>query len=483
MYWKRTKGWTKHWDFILLDMLVLQIAFIIAYMLRHGVGNPYETFLYRSMAFSLCVADLLITILYESLKNVLKRGYYQELSMTLKHVVLVSLASSFYLFVVQLGGQYSRSVFALTAVFYFGMTYIVRLLWKKHLKKKLRQACKRSLLIVTTEELAEKVIKQFYAWDLVGYTIAGVVLSDKDATGSNIADVPVVVAMSNLANYVCREWVDEVFISLPRGEFLQEELMRDLTSTGITVHTALMNRGQGLASQNVVERIAGYTVLTSSISYATTRQLFMKRCIDIIGGLMGCIITCLLTLIVGPMIKIQSPGPVFFSQERIGRNGKKFRIYKFRSMYPDAEARKQELMEKNKMSDDKMFKMDFDPRVIGNKILEDGTRKMGIGHFLRATSLDEFPQFLNVLKGDMSLVGTRPPTVDEWEKYELHHRARMAIKPGITGMWQVSGRSNITDFEEVVKLDTRYITEWSMGLDVRILVKTVGAVLKKDGSV
>ncbi len=483
MYWKRTKGWTKHWDFILLDMLVLQIAFIIAYMPRHGVGNPYETFLYRSMAFSLCVADLLITILYESLKNVLKRGYYQELSMTLKHVVLVSLASSFYLFVVQLGGQYSRSVFALTAVFYFGMTYIVRLLWKKHLKKKLRQACKRSLLIVTTEELAEKVIKQFYAWDLVGYTIAGVVLSDKDATGSNIADVPVVVAMSNLANYVCREWVDEVFISLPRGEFLQEELMRDLTSTGITVHTALMNRGQGLASQNVVERIAGYTVLTSSISYATTRQLFMKRCIDIIGGLMGCIITCLLTLIVGPMIKIQSPGPVFFSQERIGRNGKKFRIYKFRSMYPDAEARKQELMEKNKMSDDKMFKMDFDPRVIGNKILEDGTRKMGIGHFLRATSLDEFPQFLNVLKGDMSLVGTRPPTVDEWEKYELHHRARMAIKPGITGMWQVSGRSNITDFEEVVKLDTRYITEWSMGLDVRILVKTVGAVLKKDGSV
>ena len=114
--------------------------------------------------------------------------------------------------------------------------------------------------------------------------------------------------------------------------------------------------------------------------------------------------------------------------------------------------------------------------------MEDGTKKTGVGDFIRRTSLDEFPQFFNVLKGDMSLVGTRPPTVDEWEKYELHHRARLATKPGITGMWQVSGRSKITDFEEVVKLDTKYINEWSVGLDLKILLKTVLAVIKKDGS-
>ena len=125
-------------------------------------------------------------------------------------------------------------------------------------------------------------------------------------------------------------------------------------------------------------------------------------------------------------------------------------MYKFRSMYMDAEERKAELMAQNKMSDGRMFKLDFDPRVIGNKILPDGRKKTGVGEFIRKTSLDEFPQFWNVLKGDMSLVGTRPILQDELEQYELHHRARIATKPGITGMWQVSGRSNITDFEEVL---------------------------------
>lgn len=140
-------------------------------------------------------------------------------------------------------------------------------------------------------------------------------------------------------------------------------------------------------------------------------------------------------------------------------------------MYPDAEARKKELMDKNNIKDGMMFKMDDDPRII-----------KGVGNFIRKTSLDEFPQFWNVLKGDMSLVGTRPPTVDEWEKYDLHHRRRLAAKPGLTGMWQVSGRSSITDFEKVVSLDTQYITEWSLGLDIKILFKTVEVIFKEEGA-
>ena len=157
-------------------------------------------------------------------------------------------------------------------------------------------------------------------------------------------------------------------------------------------------------------------------------------------------------------------------------------MYKFRSMYRDAEERKKELMEKNRIKDGMMFKLDFDERIIGNKIMPNGEKKTGIGDFIRRTSLDEFPQFVNVLKGDMSLVGTRPPTVDEWEKYELHHRARLSIKPGITGMWQTSGRSNITDFEEVVRLDTEYIKNWTPGLDIRILLKTVVSIVSRKGS-
>ena len=193
-------------------------------------------------------------------------------------------------------------------------------------------------------------------------------------------------------------------------------------------------------------------------------------------------LTLIIMIFVGPAIYIASPGPIFFAQERVGRNGRKFKMYKFRSMYMDAEERKKELMAQNKVGDGMMFKMDFDPRIIGNKVLPNGKKKTGIGQFIRKTSLDEFPQFFNVLKGDMSIVGTRPPTLDEWNKYELHHRARLAIKPGITGMWQVSGRSEITDFEEVVKLDTEYISEWNVGMDIKLLWKTVVSVLKRDGS-
>ena len=158
-------------------------------------------------------------------------------------------------------------------------------------------------------------------------------------------------------------------------------------------------------------------------------------------------------------IIIDDPGNPFFVQNRLTENGKVFPMIKFRSMYMDAEERKKELMAQNRISDGLMFKLDFDPRIIGCEQRPDGTIKKGIGNYIRDWSLDEFPQFWNVLKGDLSLVGTRPPTVDEWDKYELHHRARLAAKPGITGMWQVSGRSKITDFEKVVELDKKYIRE------------------------
>ena len=215
----------------------------------------------------------------------------------------------------------------------------------------------------------------------------------------------------------------------------------------------------------------------------TPAQVMVKRLADIVGGIVGSLAALIIIAIVGPKIKKASPGPILFKQERIGRNGRRFKIIKLRSMYIDADAQKEKYMAQNRVKDGMMFKMDFDPRIIGNEELPDGTRKTGIGDFIRRTSLDEFPQFFNVLKGDMSLVGTRPPTVNEWEKYEFHHRARLSCKPGLTGMWQVSGRSEITDFNEVVKLDTEYITNWSFKLDAKILVKTLGVVFKHKGAI
>lgn len=198
--------------------------------------------------------------------------------------------------------------------------------------------------------------------------------------------------------------------------------------------------------------------------------MLLKRLTDIAGSIVGLVITGVVGIFIGPVIYFESPGPIVFSQIRVGKGGRKFRLYKFRSMYMDAEERKKELMTQNEMKG-LMFKIKDDPRII-----------KGIGHFIRKTSLDEFPQFWNVLKGDMSLVGTRPPTVDEYEKYEAHHRRRLSMKPGITGLWQISGRNDIMDFEEVVKLDVEYIEHYSLELDIKILVKTVLSVLKRDGA-
>lgn len=279
-----------------------------------------------------------------------------------------------------------------------------------------------------------------------------------------------------------KKWVDEVLIVLPEKIAYQNELIERLTMAGITVHMNLAKVINSPGKKQFVEKIGNYTVLTTSINYASTRQLMLKRLMDIAGGLVGCIFTGIICIFVGPAIYIALPGPIFFAQERVGKNGKKFKMYKFRSMYMDAEERKAELMKDNKLGDGKMFKLDFDPRVIGNKILPDGTHKTGIGDFIRRTSLDEFPQFFNVLRGDMSIIGTRPPLISETNLYELRHRARLAIKPGITGMWQVSARSDITDFEEVVRLDKEYFANWNIWLDIKILFKTILVVFKKDGS-
>lgn len=251
---------------------------------------------------------------------------------------------------------------------------------------------------------------------------------------------------------------------------------------GIAVHVALFRMNSENKRKRFVERMGNYTVVTTAITEVTPLQQMMKRGMDIAGGIVGCIITGILFLFLAPVIYIKSPGPVFFQQERVGINGRRFKMYKFRSMYLDAEKRKAELMAQNRMKDNMMFKLEADPRIIGCRIDADGTVKKGIGNFIRDYSLDEFPQFFNVLKGDMSLVGTRPPTVDEWERYERHHRARLAVKPGITGLWQISGRSDILDFEEVVRLDTEYIADWNIGLDWKILFKTVRVVFRKNGA-
>ncbi len=475
MYRKASEGWLKHLDFIILDALCLQISFILAYLIRQESFAPYRTFLYRSMAILLFMIQIIVTFFLESFKNVLKRGYYKESIETLKHACLVILSTAFCFFLTQTGEQYSRIILILTGVIYTFFTYFLRLFWKRHLKKSgLTNKGKRSLLIITCKDIASVVLDNINNYNYEGFQVSGIVIVDADMTGDEIGGIPVVSDIRHAVDYVCHKWVDEVFINLPGDSFILEKTVDSFMEMGITVHQNLIDITVLSEQKQRVERMGGYTVLTTSINMASSRQLFMKRAMDIAGGFIGCIIAGFLYLVLAPCIYFHSPGPILFSQVRVGKNGKKFKIYKFRSMYMDAEKRKKELLAQNRIKDGMMFKMDCDPRIIGGE--------KGIGSFMRNYSLDEWPQMWNVLKGDMSLVGTRPPTLDEWERYELHHRARLSIKPGLTGLWQVSGRSSITNFEEVVKLDKKYISEWSFKLDIKILLKTVGVVAYKEGA-
>lgn len=399
MYRKNANGWLKHIDFIILDMICLQIAFVVAYFIKNGNIHLYNNFLYRNMSIISEVADLMALLIFGTLKGVLKRGHYQEFVKTLKHGFIVCLLAVLYLFAVQKGIFFSRFILFLTIGIYFILTYIVRELWKGHIKKGVNSGKRRKLLIATSSTIAYKVIENVEKNNYSRYDIVGVALLDKDLIGNQINNVSVVANNETVGMYACKEWVDEVLIVLPKEIAYPNTLIEQLTLAGITVHMNLAKVVNSPGKKQFVEKIGDYTVLTTSINYASLNELFLKRVFDIICGILGCILTLIICIFVGPAIYIASPGPILFSQERVGKNGKKFKMYKFRSMYLDAEERKAELMKDNKLGDGKMFKLDFDPRVIGNKVMSDGSHKTGIGEFIRKTSLDEFPQFFNVLKG------------------------------------------------------------------------------------
>ena len=481
MYRRDGKSWLKHLDFMVLDLIILQISFILSYWLHHSSFDLYDKPLYATMGAFLLLCDLVIIFFTEPFRNILKRGYFREAEALVQQTLFIELFAMAFLFAQKAGEGFSRMTMLYLGFVYPLLSYGIRLFWKRILRKYQNKG-HRSLLIVTTAANVSTVVENILQNNYGTYLLSGLVIMDGDFLGETIQGVPVVANARTVADYAQKHWVDEVFVDLPENILFPQKLIDNFITMGVTVHLNLNQTTNIPGKIQLVEKVGSYNVLTTTMNYATTKQAMFKRCMDILGGLVGCTICAVLCLFVAPAIYIASPGPIFFTQERIGKNGKRFRMYKFRSMYMDAEARKAELMKQNKVSGGLMFKLDFDPRIIGNQILPDGTKKTGIGQFIRSTSIDEFPQFFNVLKGDMSLVGTRPPLISEFDQYEPHHRARMSVKPGITGMWQVSGRSEITDFEEVVRLDTEYINKWSIGLDIKILLQTVITVLKRKGS-
>ena len=478
-------GLIKHGDFILLDVVLLQLCYVVSYWINVKFANPYDAYRYRYQALVMLAAQVLVILFSNNYHGILRRTWPDEIVSVLTYIGEVFVVSLVYLFAVHWVGLASRLQMGITCLLFFGVDFLLRQANKRRIRKRAAlRGQKKSLVLVTSRSLVHDTIKQLsQTVSYQGYFVSHVVLLDgipRHARNmGELEGVPLVPLDAHAIASLTHGWVDEVFILQPDDQPFPTKFMDDLMEMGMTVSYAVSGTRFSVVDTG---KVGPYAVLTSKIREVSTGQLMIKRLADILGGLIGCLLTLLIFLIIGPIIYVKSPGPIFFKQTRVGRNGKPFTMYKFRSMYMDAEKRKKELEEQNKIEGGMMFKMDDDPRIIGSEKKDKNGRPCGIGNFIRNTSIDEFPQFWNVLKGEMSLVGTRPPTLDEWNKYDLHHRVRMSIKPGITGLWQISGRSNIVDFEEVVRLDREYIQNWSLELDLRILLKTVSVVLRHDGA-
>lgn len=351
-------------------------------------------------------------------------------------------------------------IVGVNTLFILVLNLFIRKIWKvlSHQKKYTQR-----ILLVTTRARIERVLKQLSTYEY-GYVSAICIVDDGSFEYSNVE----VVHLDNLVTYATRAVVDQVLINLPSEKFMVADFISQFEIMGLPVAVNIAVLDFVTNSEKAIQRFGDSSVVNFSTTFYRSSDVALKRMMDIIGSLIGLVFCGIVSIFLVPLIK-KDGGPAIFAQDRVGRNGRVFKFYKFRSMRVDAEEIKKDLMSQNQMQGG-MFKIENDPRVTK------------IGHFIRKTSLDELPQFWNVLKGDMSLVGTRPPTLDEYMKYTPEQKRRLSFKPGITGLWQISGRSNITNFDDVVKLDVTYLDGWTIWKDIEILLKTIKVVVMKDGA-
>jgi exopolysaccharide biosynthesis polyprenyl glycosylphosphotransferase len=463
----------QNYTFLALECVCIILSFTLGILTR-GAEASYHTYSNTYITTIACILffHLLSYYLFDWNTNIFKRGYYVEFIAVCKYNLVLIFMLGFFLYVGKLG-DFSRLVFVYFFFYNIVLTYVGHVLLKEFFTSVYKtSSSSNKMFVITTSSYAEMLLERFSSSPEWSFEVTGIALLDDQAIqkmGDKIAGIPIIAHKEDLFEQFKTKVVDEIFIHLPNfPKEKLEELIIKFESMGITVHVNI-DYFNNVMAHKTTEVFAGFTVLSYEASTFDYRRLLVKRILDILGALVGLTITLVLTPFIALAIKLDSRGPILFSQTRVGKNGRYFKLYKFRSMYTDAEERKKELMSQNTMTGP-MFKVENDPRI---------TR---VGAFLRKTSLDELPQFYNILIGNMSLVGTRPPTVDEFKQYDLYFRRRLSIKPGLTGLWQVSGRSEITDFQEVVKLDLEYIDNWSLTSDMRIILMTIWVVVMKKGA-
>lgn len=468
----------------LIDLLSLVLSIGLAWGLTAGVLHKMGDFQLDDLVeacFLLLLAYILTFFTFDQSENIVNRTPIREVEIAVRFNFLLTLIDAACLALTKASMLHSRYFLVFVPVIdVFVMTGAHAALKKMLVRSRYTKGIQSLVGVVTTQENASPILEELKKDWSKRVTGLAILEAAPEQLHTEIDGVKIEANFDNFMDWLRQAALDEVYLDVAQeSEENMLPYLEEMESMGLTVHfrlpvldrieKACCDETSAVRISRGLSRCAGGNVVTMGTVELKLRDQVLKRTMDIVGGIVGCIISIPIIALVAIPLKLESPGPLIFKQRRVGRNGRVFYIHKLRSMYVDAEARKKELMAQNEMNG-LMFKMEDDPRI---------TR---VGRFIRRTSIDELPQFFDVVRGSMSLVGTRPPTLDEYRQYESHHKRRLSMKPGITGLWQVSGRSDIDDFEEVVKLDVQYIDNWSIWMDIYLLFRTVGVVFDRKGA-
>ena len=328
MYREEKKSWLKHLDFTLLDIIALELALILSYAWRFEGGWLFFNDFYERIPLLLLLIDIFVVFFMEAYTGILRRNKYQELRATVYHCVTVFGGILIYLYATKQSNIYSRKLLFMFVIMAIILAYSFRVLWKRVIRRwMLKDRNKAQMIIVSELAGAEECIREIAMDKYTDFKVSGIVIVDQDLMGADILGIPVVATAESFFEYVRLNVIDEVFINANTRES-SEALASELIELGITVHIGLFKSDKRLMNRKM-ENFGDYVVLTTSMHIASARQLFLKRALDIVGGIVGMIFCAVFFLIFAPIIKAQSPGPVFYKSVRIGRNGRRFVFYKF----------------------------------------------------------------------------------------------------------------------------------------------------------
>ena len=475
MHIKGKSSWIKHLDFILLNLLSVVISFAIAFYIKfHNIGFiTYDS--WRTALVIMCLINLVVTFLTNPYSGIFRRPYYEDAVKLALFTVYSFIIVSILFYIMKVGAVYSRITIVLTFLIYYFIAFILIYIRKKMLlsgKVKGFTNRKKRLFIISNYEGMEEIEENALASDISEYEIVGYCFADGLYKEKKYKDKEV-VDIEWVAEHVITEHIDDVLIAAD-PTILSRISYKKLIDNAVTVNISIEALTGIEGDDQFISRIGVYkTASIGPYAFDGKRMAYMtvKRVCDFFFGVIGCI----LLLPIMTIVKISNMlsgdmDPIFYYQTRVGQYGKTFKLYKFRSMVPNADKVLKELLQKEEYRKqwEANQKFDNDPRITK------------IGKALRKTSLDEFPQFINLVKGDMSLIGPRPLVVGELSSHNgltLYNK----VKPGITGWWACNGRSNI-NYRERLELEYYYVKHCSLYLDVLCIIRTIVAIIRREGA-